>query len=311
MKKAALLIAVMLPVWCLWVSAADFDGDGTGDLAIFRANSGLWAIRGVTRIYFGSSGDSVVPGDYSGSGTDQPAIFRGATGLWAVRGVTRMYFGGSSDAAMPGDYNGDGKFDAGIFRASSGLWAARGVTRAYFGSSADTAIPPGKAGASGGGGGLPPTGQTTQYRYGDDGDYQAGWPFQYQVQYIAPSFDSVVVDGKTGLMWARDGDEEGCNWGQQTDWDSAIDWCNNLDFAGYDDWRLPNVKELQSIVDYGTWGPAIDTTYFIYTKSNFYWSSTTFDYNTYYAWGVNFYSGPVSTNNKTDDYYVRAVRGGE
>ena len=75
----------------------DYNGDGTSDIAIFRGAAGLWAIRGVTRVYFGSGGDETVPGDYNGDATTEPAIFRGVAGLWAVRGVTRMYFGGGID----------------------------------------------------------------------------------------------------------------------------------------------------------------------------------------------------------------------
>ncbi|MDP8275518.1 MAG: DUF1566 domain-containing protein, partial [Candidatus Euphemobacter frigidus] len=305
MKRGAMVLVAVLGLSLgLVCPAADFDGDGIGDIAIFRENSGLWAVRGVTRVYFGGTGDSVVPGDYSGGSPDQIAIFRKASGLWAVRGVTRMYFGGSSDTAMPGDYNGDGKFDAGIFRASSGLWAARGVTRVYFGGSADTAIPPGRAA-----GGLPQTGQMTSYDIGDDGYYQAGAAFSYHTE--VNSGDLVTIDHNTGLMWASDGDEEGCNWGDQTDWYSAIEWANNLTFAGYDDWRLPNAKELQSIVDYGTAVPSIDTTYFVNTKSDSYWSSTTGDSGFSGAWVVRFNYGFVVDDNKISNCYVCAVRGGE
>ena len=82
--------------------AADFDGDSRDDVAIFRPSSGLWAVRGVTRVYFGSSGDAARPGDYNGDGISDIAVFRPASGLWAVRGVTRVYFGGSSDTPLQG-----------------------------------------------------------------------------------------------------------------------------------------------------------------------------------------------------------------
>ena len=123
----------------LWIY--DYDGDGTSDIAIFRGTSGLWSVRGITRIYFGSATDLPKPGDYDGDGTTDVGIFRGSSGLWAIRGVSRMYFGSDSDLPVPGDYDGDGCCDAGIFRESSGLWAIKGVTRVYFGSSSDTAVP--------------------------------------------------------------------------------------------------------------------------------------------------------------------------
>ena len=286
--------------------AADFNGDGTGDIAIFRASSGLWAVRGVTRVYFGSTSDDPVPGDYDGNGTDTAAIFRPSSGLWAVRDVTRVYFGSATDEPRPGDYTGDGTYDVGIFRGSSGLWAVRGATRTYFGTSGDVAIAAGKVARPGR---LSVTGQFAEYSSGDDGTYQAGAAFNFQT--VSIGGDLVTVDHNTGLMWAANGEDKGCNWGNQTDWSAAINWCNNLDFGGYTDWRLPNVRELQSIVDYGAFSPTIDTTNFVNAKSDYYWSSTTFDKVASSAWYVDFSDGDVHYNNKTSNNYVRAVRGGE
>jgi len=119
----------------------DYNGDGTSDIGIFRGSTGLWAIRGVTRVYFGTSSDTVVPGDYDGDGTTNVGIFRPATGLWAIRQFTRSYFGQNGDSPQPGDYDGNGTWDIGVFRAASGLWAVRGVTSAFFGASGDTPVP--------------------------------------------------------------------------------------------------------------------------------------------------------------------------
>ena len=119
----------------------DYDGDGTSDIGIFRGSSGLWAIRGVTRVYFGTSTDETVPGDYDGDGTTNIGIFRPSSGLWALRGVSRIYFGGSSDDLVQGDYDGSGTWSVGIFRSAAGLWAIRGITRIYFGGSSDEPVP--------------------------------------------------------------------------------------------------------------------------------------------------------------------------
>ena len=309
MKKWTMGLVVVFGLSFGLVSlAADFNGDGIGDIAIFRASSGLWSVRGITRVYFGSSGDNIVPGDYNGSGTDQPSIFRGTSGLWAARGVTRIYFGGGSDAAMPGDYNGDGTYDVGIFRATSGLWAAKGITRVYYGSSTDTAISPGEA--KGSGGRLLKTGQFTEYSSGDDGTYQAGIDFSYQTDDPAGNGEIIVIDNVTGLMWASDGDGAGCNFGNQTDWYSAIDWANNLVFAGYSDWRLPNRRELESLIDTGLDFPAIDPI-FINTKSDYYWSASTRLGDSSSGWGAGFDIGNIDVNLKSSPRYVRAVRGGE
>ncbi len=56
--------------------------------------------------------------------------------------------------------------------------------------------------------------------------------------------DGTVTDNATGLMWTRDDN------GAAVLWEDALDYAETSSFAGYSDWRLPNVKELQSIVDY-------------------------------------------------------------
>lgn len=65
--------------------------------------------------------------------------------------------------------------------------------------------------------------------------------------------DGTVTDRATGLMWMRD-DSGALGVGEAGDgrlnWEQALDWAENLTYAGHGDWRLPNAKELQSIVDY-------------------------------------------------------------
>jgi len=102
MKMIAALVSVFLFFSPIAIFGADFDGDSRSDLAIFRPSSGLWAVRGVTRVYFGGSSDEPRPGDYNGDGVADIAIFRGSSGLWAVRDVTRVYFGGSTDTPIQG-----------------------------------------------------------------------------------------------------------------------------------------------------------------------------------------------------------------
>jgi DNA-binding beta-propeller fold protein YncE len=119
----------------------DYDGNGTSDIAIFREDSGLWSIRDITRVYFGSSGDELVPGDYDADGTTDIGIFRKSSGLWAIRDVTRTYFGTSTDLAVPLRSNPSSACNIGIFRSASGLWAEKGVTRVYFGAHGDQPVP--------------------------------------------------------------------------------------------------------------------------------------------------------------------------
>ena len=130
-------------------SPGDYDGDGTTEIAVFRRSSGLWAVRDGVRAYFGASPDTPLPRDYNGDGTSQIAIFRPASGLWAIRGTTRAYFGAAGDTPLPGDYQGYGAADIGIFREATGLWAARGLSRVYFGRSGDLPVPAQYASAPG------------------------------------------------------------------------------------------------------------------------------------------------------------------
>jgi len=123
------------------IEFGDYDGDGTSDPSIFRPSSGLWAVRGCTRFYFGSSSDRPVPGDYNGDGCCDAAIFRESIGLWSLRMISRFYFGGYGDDPAPGDYNGNGTQEVALFRPSGGLWAIRNLSRLYFGSAGDLGIP--------------------------------------------------------------------------------------------------------------------------------------------------------------------------
>ena len=75
---------------------ADYTGNGIDRIGIFRESTGLWAIDGMSRFYFGTRNDYPQPADYDGSGFDRITIYRPATGLWAVRGLTRKYWGGEN-----------------------------------------------------------------------------------------------------------------------------------------------------------------------------------------------------------------------
>jgi len=116
--------------------------------------------------------------------------------------------------------------------------------------------------------------------------------------------DGTVTDILTGLMWQQET-------GVFMDWESALNYCETLTLAGYNDWRLPDINELQSIVDYSRFDPAIDANTFPNTQSSIYWSSTTDDSYPSFAWQVYFNYGNIYSYNKSNLYYVRAVRGGQ
>jgi len=121
--------------------SADYDGDALAEAAIFRPELGLWASAGVSRFYYGAAGDIPLPRDYDGSGTYSAAVFRPATGLWAVRELTRVYLGAKGDFPVPGDYEGSGDTSLACFRPSEGLWQIRGLSAFYFGSAGDLPVP--------------------------------------------------------------------------------------------------------------------------------------------------------------------------
>jgi len=165
---------------------------------------------------------------------------------------------------------------------------------------------------------LPKTGQITEYVAGDDGTHEAGWwkgrlNSNNLTRWIQKTIggDDIVLDRATGLMWAADGNALGCANSIPQEWLPAILYATGLTFAGFDDWRLPNVSELQSIVNYGQNAPVIEQPPFSNTVSDSYWSSTTYHLGTAYAWRCSFGQGGISAGQKTvDSLYIRCVRKG-
>ena len=121
------------------------------------------------------------------------------------------------------------------------------------------------------------------------------------------SNNNIVVDNNTGLEW-----QQTIPSGTYT-WDDAMNYCDDLVYAGYRDWRLPTRKELLSIVDNSRWYPAVDTTYFAYSSnySDNFWTSEQYVGYALAAWDINFYLGSSTGNIKTEKQFVRCVRGNE
>jgi hypothetical protein len=147
---------------------------------------------------------------------------------------------------------------------------------------------------------------------GQDAQYARGCSSQGR---FIDNGDGTLLDNCTGLMWQKDmADVFGDGQSEETDridWCQSLSYCENLIFAGFDDWRLPNVRELQSIVDYGFSDPAIDDEVFGTSSSwHSYWSSTNDDDDPAQSWYVDFKSGFVFHDAKTFHFNVRAVRSG-
>lgn len=200
------------------------------------------------------------------------------------------------------------------------------------------------SGCDAGGSAFPASGQTTSYGPGSDGNVQAGAALSY-----TDNGDGTITDNNSGLMWEKKDDSGGIH-----DKDNAYTWCGAscggayemdgtiktvfLDtlndvagggtscLAGYCDWRVPNAKELQSIIDYDEFSPSVDPAFHqagtctgcadvtlascSCSGLQWYWSST---FSTGFpgrAWQVDFGSGILAPDTATSPRTVRAVRGG-
>ncbi len=182
---------------------------------------------------------------------------------------------------------------------------------------------------------FPATGQTTCYDSNNqptdcanvttsqDGKVRAGGALSY-----TDNGDGTITDNNTGLMWEKKSDD-----GSIHDTDNVYTWADAFTtfiaalntepcFAGHCDWRLPNVKELQSIVNYQNVDPAVSPAFNTgcaaactvltcsCTAAGDYWSSTSVVNDPNFAWYVFFGVGNVPFDLKDVGLHVRAVRGG-
>jgi len=160
------------------------------------------------------------------------------------------------------------------------------------------------------------TGQTGSFATGDDGDLGRGvaWP--------NPRFtdkqDGTVTDNLTGLIWLKNANAFG-----HRNWANALADCNTLNSGEHGltdgsmegDWRLPNIRELLSLMDYQQAGPALPLGHpftNVIGPEEDYWTSTTDIGNPSGAWVVDVGGGYASDEEKTMvSEYVWPVRGGK
>ena len=146
----------------------------------------------------------------------------------------------------------------------------------------------------------------------------------YGVNQFVENGDGTITDEATGLMWMQ------ADSGESMDWEAALAYAqtqNEANTLGYSDWRLPNVKELQSIVDYDYApdaqdsaydGPALDPMFSVSEITNeagiadypYYWTSTSARFQSngdfYYAWYVA--AGRAVDGEGNDSHGAGAVR---
>jgi hypothetical protein len=174
---------------------------------------------------------------------------------------------------------------------------------------------PVRGGEESGAVGIPQTGQKTSYYPGDDGDLQKGvsWPAP---RFLDPG-DGTVTDNLTGLMWARDAYAPGppeCTPEIAKTWKDALDHAlclNTYAYLGYGDWRLPNWRELESLMDRSR-VPALPEGHpFTNVVDDFYWwSSSTNPQYPDTAWFAEMSYGYLSWGYKGSEWAVWPVRNG-
>jgi hypothetical protein len=176
------------------------------------------------------------------------------------------------------------------------------------------------------------TGQTTLYAAGDDGALQRGvaWP----TPRFTDNLNGTVTDNLSGLIWLKKANYIGSDHpafdADGTAGDGRVTWQHALDFVsamnagtyanlGFTDWRLPNVQELQSLIDHSRYNPSLCNTAgtgqwtasdpFTGVLAVYYWSSTGRVADPTYAWYVSLYDGFVSGHDRSTTLCVWPVRG--
>jgi hypothetical protein len=175
---------------------------------------------------------------------------------------------------------------------------------------------------------LPQTGQTTCYDAsgtiiscsgtGQDGDINAGTPWPNPR--LTYNSDQTVTDNLAGLIWVKDGklirdpgfDNDGTAGDGRVTWEHALDYIKRLNqenHLGHNDWRLPNVIELESLINEKETRPL----YWLNAQDfsialDQYWSSSTTSSNPSAAWTVSMIDGNISSFSKSYFFSVLPVR---
>lgn len=161
---------------------------------------------------------------------------------------------------------------------------------------------------------LPQTGQTTCKDEagttidcagtGQDGELRTGvsWP---DPRFTIDATSNCITDNLTGLTWVREHPDGAFTW------QAALDYANNLDLCGATDWRLPNRKELRSLINAGTYSlPWLSEQGFLNINPGDYWTSSTVAGSPAEAWMMIAINGTVYPEGKSAQNVLWPVRGG-
>lgn len=139
-------------------------------------------------------------------------------------------------------------------------------------------------------------------------------------KFLVDTATGIATDQSTGLSWlvcsagsTWNATSETCTGSAlQYNWQDALAYGADYEYQSFTDWRLPNVKELMSIIERQCASPAINTAVFVDALSERYWTSTpsiqSTDDSNETAWGVTFIEGTNTITNKSSVSFVRLVR---
>jgi hypothetical protein len=159
-----------------YATVADFDGNRSTDISVYRPSNGKWYIQGESPVSWGLPGDIPVPGQYY-CGMTNIAVYRPSNGKWYVYGQTPVWWGMPNDVPVQGDYDGDGVTDFAVYRPSNGKWYVEGEATVWWGLPGDIPIP---------------------------GDYDGD--FNDDIAVYRPSNGKWYIKGETPIWWGMTGD---------------------------------------------------------------------------------------------------------
>lgn len=128
-------------------------------------------------------------------------------------------------------------------------------------------------------------------------------------QYVQHA-NGTATDSQTDLMWYMCTIE--CDTPTVYTWEEALNYVEKFNAevksAGYTDWRLPNIRELATLVELQCFRPAINVSVFPDTLPSHYWSSSPYKFYPHYSWYLNFEDGVYTYGDRTDKKHIRLVR---